>query len=147
MHHSASSPPGPWFAVVFPFFFAAIWLLVGFISSRQGWRSFANRYGHPTRPAGTAYSSPQSLFGALARYNGVVRVIFTDAGLYCYVMILFRAFHPPFLLPWPSVKRVEKKDSFFGSYYWLEIEDPAGNFRMRLPAKIEPDLKRYQKTG
>jgi hypothetical protein len=122
-----------------------MWVLVSFIVSQMGWRSFSNRYPAQTRPAGSAYNSPSSWFGVLGHYHNVVRVVFTDAGVYFYVMFLFRAFHPPFLVPWESVKRIEMKNGFFGSYYWLEIADAAGRVRLRLPRTIEQDLSRYQK--
>lgn len=125
--------------------FVGIWLLISFIVSRAGWQAFAKRYPARIRPAGSSYSSQASGFGGFGRYNNVVRVVFADAGLYFYVMFLFRAFHSPFLVPWESVKCIQKKDGFFGSYYWMEIADAAGSIRLRLPRKIERDLSRYEK--
>jgi hypothetical protein len=146
MHPSTQAPPD--FPPAFlPFFFVGMWLLVSFIISQFGWRSFSSRYPAHIRPSGIAYNSPSSWFGILGHYHNVVRVVFTDAGVYCYVLFLFRAFHPPFLVPWESVRRVEKKDGFFGSYYWVEIENDAGRVRLRLPAKIEDDLSRYHKAA
>jgi hypothetical protein len=145
MHTSTQPPPDFW--PIFPFFFVGMWLIVSFVISHLGWRSFSRRYSSQVRPAGIAYNSPSSWFGILGHYHNVVRVVFTDTGVYFYVMFLFRAFHPPFLVPWESVKRVEKKDGFFGSYYWLEIANDAGRVRLRLPGRIEHDLLRYQKAA
>ena len=145
MHTSSQPPPDFW--LILPFFFVGMWLLVSLVISHTGWRSFSSRYASQVRPPGTAYNSPSSWFGSLGRYHNVVRVIFTDAGVYFYVLFLFRAFHPPFLAPWHSVKRVEKKDGWFGRYYWLEIASDAGRVRLRLPRRIESDLLRYQKSG
>ncbi len=61
-------------------------------------------------------------------------------------MFLFRAFHPPFLVPWASVRRVEKKDSFFLRGYRLDIEDAAGEIHVLLPKKVEDDLFKYYKA-
>ena len=142
----APTPARPDFLPVFPFFFAGLWLLVSLIVSRRGWRSFAMRYPAPTRPAGNAYNSPSSTFGVSGHYRNVVRVVFAGAGVYFYVTFMFRAFHPPFLVPWESVKCIERKKGFFGSSYALEIEDAAGKVQLHLPRRIEPDLSRYQKT-
>jgi len=142
MPASASHPEDFW--PVFPFFFIGMWILVNLIVAHMGWRSFSSRYPAVSRPAGRAYSSPSSWFGSIfASYRNVVRVVFTDRGIYFYVLFLFRAFHPPFLVPWASVRRVEKKDGFFLRGYRLDIEDPAGEIHVLLPKKVEDDLLRY----
>jgi len=131
----------------FPVYFVCVWLCVGFIISRMGWHSFAARYPAQNRPNGRAYNSPSSWFRIIfACYHNVVRVVFTDAGVYFYAMFLFRAFHPPFLVPWQSVKRVEKKDGVFWPHYRLDIEDSAGEIHVLLPRKVEHDLARYYKA-
>jgi len=145
MPSSQSQPQEFW--PFFPLFFVGMWIFVNFVISQMGWRSFANRYPAQTRPTGSAYNSPSAWFGLLGSYRNVVRVIFTDAGVYFYVLFLFRAFHPPFLVPWESVKRVEKLDGFFGRKYSLGIDDPAGKIRLRLPGKIEQDLIRYYRKA
>jgi hypothetical protein len=61
-------------------------------------------------------------------------------------MFLFRAFHPPFLVPWANVRRVEKKDGLFRRGYLLDIEDAAGEIRVMLPREVEDDLFRYHKA-
>ena len=145
-------PPSPShvdeFWPFFPVLFVGMWLLVSFIISHLGWRSFSSRHAMQTRPPGQAYVSPSSWFGSIfASYRNVVRVVFTDAGVYFYAMFLFRAFHPPFLVPWASVLKVEKRDSFFGQRYRLDIEDAAGEIHVLLPTKIEGDLFRYHKAA
>jgi hypothetical protein len=113
----------------------------------MGWNSFAVRYPAQTRPEGTAHNSPSAWFGTfLARYSNVVRVVFTDAGVYFYAQFLFRAFHPPFLVPWESVKRIEKKRLLFWFRYRMDIEDSAGEIHLILPVNIERELIRYKKA-
>src|SRR6266404_3585283 len=130
----------------FPLFFVGMWVFVSFVISRMGWNAFAERYPAETRPTGTAYSSPSTWFGIfLARYGNVVRVVFTDAGVYFYALFLFRAFHRPFLVPWESVKRVERKKIFLWSRYRLDIEDAAGEIHVILPLSIEHDLLKHKK--
>jgi hypothetical protein len=113
----------------------------------MGWHAFATRYPMQARPSGTAYNSPSSWFGIIfACYRNVVRVVFTDAGVYFYAMFLFRAFHPPFLVPWQSVKGVEKMDGFFGPRFRLDIEDAAGEIHVLLSRKVENELHRYYRA-
>ena len=130
----------------FPVIFLGLWVFVPFIISRMGWHSFATRYPAPTRPRGNSYNSSGAWFGIFAAYRNVVRVVFTDAGIYCCVMLFFRPFHPPFLVPWQSLKRAEKKESFWGHRYRLDIHDPAGEFHLILPGKVENDLFKYFKA-
>ena len=132
------------FWLFFPVVFICLWLCVSFFISRMGWHSFATRYPARIRPGGTVYNSPASWFGIIfASYRNVIRVIFTDTGVYFYAMFLFRAFHPPFLVPWHSVKCVEKKKGLFGPRYRLDIKDAAGEIHVLLPEKVEHDLSRY----
>ena len=127
-----------------PVAFLGMWLLVTFIISRVGWSSFAARYPAPSRPPGTAYNCPVMTFRGWARYNNGVRIIFTDAGVYFFPLVFIRLFHPPFLVPWASVKGLERKDGLFGRQVWLNIGDPAGKIRLRLSPSAESDLLRYR---
>jgi hypothetical protein len=134
--------------LIFPFFFVGMWLVVSASISRDGWRSFAERYPASNRPAGQSYVSPRTRFaGFYARYGNVVRVIFTDDGVYFSVLFLFRAFHSPFLVPWRSVARVERERGFFGDRYRLDIEDAAGEIHVILPLSIEHDLSRFKRAA
>ena len=129
---------------VLPLLSLGFFSLISFMLSRMGWCSFAERYPAKTRPTGMSYASPRSWFGRMGpSYSNVVRVTFTDAGVFFNAMFLFRAFHSPFLVPWASVRSVEKKDGFWGKRYRLDIEDPAGEIHVLLPARVEHDLFRY----
>jgi hypothetical protein len=135
------------FLPVIPLFFVGIWTLVCLIVSHRGWRSFSSRYPAESRPPGPAYSSPKTWFGTLrGSYRNSVRIVLTDAGVYFSVLPLFRAFHPPFLVPWASVRRIEKQDGPFRQSYRLDIEDAAGEIHVVLPTSIENDLFRYHRA-
>ncbi len=124
------------------------WILFNFAFSHTGWRAFSRRYPARSRPPGRIYTSPSSCFGSnSAGYNNAVLVVFTEAGVYFYAAFLFRVFHPPFLVPWASVRRVEKKEIFFRRRYQLDIEDAAGKIRVLLPKKVEDDLFKYYKPA
>jgi hypothetical protein len=143
-------PPSPTnlekFWPFFPLAFVGMWLLASFLIAQMGWRSFSSKYPIRSRPPGRVYRSPVTTFGFFSSCGNVIRVIFTDAGIYFYVSFPFRAFHAPFLLPWASVRRVEKKEGFFRRGYLLEIEDTAGKIRVRLPLKAADDLFRYDQA-
>jgi hypothetical protein len=128
----------------FPVFFVGMWMFVCFIISQLGWRAFSNRYPAPVRPPGRVYVSSAMWFGNIfASYRNAASVVFTDAGIYFYVLFLFRAFHPPFLVPWESLRHVEKKKGFLRQRYRLDIEDSAGKIHLQLPTTIEKDLFRF----
>ncbi len=129
-----------------PVVFVGMWLLVTFIISRVGWSSFAARYPAPSRPPGTAHNCPVVTFRGWARYKNGVRIIFTDAGVYFFPLFFFRLFHPPFLVPWAGVKGLERKEGFFGSQVWLNIEDPIGKISLRLSQNAESDLLKYREA-
>jgi hypothetical protein len=149
MHTSTKLlPPDFWPISIFLFCFVYIWLLI-FLITRQfsGWRSFAERYPAQVRPTGSTYTASKYWVGKMPFYKNCVRIIFTDAGVYFYMRFFFRLFHPPFLLPWESVKRIEKVHGFFGSRYLLKIEDAVTRVQLELPEKVEHDLSRYYNPG
>ena len=136
----------PW--LLFPFLFVGLWVFASAQISREGWRSFAERYPASSRPAGSAHNSPRTRFASfISRYGNVVRVIFTADGVYFSVLFLFRPFHSPFLVPWDSVKRIEKKRGFLFDHYQLDIEDAAGEIHVTLPLSVEHDLFRYKNAA
>jgi len=147
MSSSQSNPLPFWpYGPLFLLFFVGIWVMVTFIISRAGWNSFATRYPASTPPGGKIYTCTRAWFGNyLARYNNIVRVTFTDTGVYFHVLFLFRAFHPPFLVPWTSVKRIEKKKVLlFWTRYQMDIDDSTtGQIHVILPISIEHDLPKY----
>ena len=132
---------------LFPVFFIGVWLFVSLTISRMGWSSFAERYPAQTRPRGMAYRSPSTSFGSFARYGNVVHVIFTDAGVYFYASVLFRPFHSPFLVPWESVKRVEKKRVLFWPRYRIDIQDSSGEIHVILPVSVENALLLHERLA
>jgi len=111
--------------MLFPFYFIGVWVLVGFIISRMGWHSFAQKYASATRPPGRSFNCRSAWFGSIfASYRNVLRVVFTAEGIYIYPMVLFRAFHPPFLVPWDKVVGVaSRRQWFFGTRHELEVQD------------------------
>ena len=96
------------------------------------------------RPHGRRYPVSAATFGAVGtRYNSVVRAVTTEAGLYLHVVFLFRAFHPPFTLPWSSIERVEPYSFLWTQGYVLHVRDEVGSFQMHVGRAMAPELGRF----
>src|SRR5437016_4404327 len=141
MHILAHLPPDFWTIVIIVLGAVYVVVLVALMDSKVtgGWGSFAKRYPAQARPEGNAYSVLSCCFCNVYNRARGIRVIFTDTGIFFYMTFLSRLAHPPFLLPWESVKRVEKRHGFSGEYYIMEIKDAAGTFRLDLNRNIEQD--------
>ncbi|WP_395751044.1 hypothetical protein [Prosthecobacter sp.] len=137
-----ASPEDAWILLAFPFFFIGMWLLITFIISRTGWVRFARAYPCPTRPPGTTYVSPYASFSG-ARYSSVVSGVATEGGLYLRAVLIFSAFHTPFLLPWSSVTRIEHLDGWLIKGWLLHVKDSVGSFQIRFRPAFEGELRRY----
>lgn len=122
--------------VIFPIFFAALWigitLLLSFIG---GWGSVGKHYAATGRPAqGSVLKSVTGMFG-IARYKYVLTVITTPDGLYIENRKIFRPGHPPLFVPFSAIHNARKQTLFFWEFVGFEIGDPplAG---VRLPSKV-----------
>jgi hypothetical protein len=136
------------FWALFPVGFVGLWLLVGFAVSRGGWHRFASRHPAPSRTPGRCHTAPWASFGSVfSSYRNVVRVVFTDAGIHVHALFLFRAFHRPFLVPWTSVRRVERQDRVRFRGYRIDVEDVAGEIHLLLPVAVEDDLRAHHQAG
>jgi hypothetical protein len=149
MHILAQLPSDFWVIVVIIFGIVFLSVLFSFAETQAtgGWGSFAKRYPAQTRPAGNAYSVSSWRICNVYDPGRCLRVIFTDAGIYFYMTFFRRLAHPPFLLPWESVKRVEKGHGFLGEHYIVEVKDTAGAFILNLPRNVEHDLYRFYKAA
>jgi hypothetical protein len=149
MHTLALLPPDFWVTVVIILGGVFIFVLISLADAQAkgGWSSFAKRYPAQTRPAGNAYRVPSWTYCYVHWNARGLRVVFTDAGIYLYKTFPSSLAHPPFLLPWESVKRVKKGHGFFGEYSILEIEDAAGKLRLDLSNETEHELAKYQKVA
>lgn len=111
--------------------------------ARGGWNSFAKRYRAKHRPPGGGHDVISGWILKFHSSGNGLQVIFSDDGIYLYKKFPFRIGSPPLLVPWKSVKSVQKGQGLFGEYYIVEIEDPAGSFLLNLPKTIENDLSKY----
>ncbi len=144
-----------------PFACLGLWLFTWFVKLAD-WHHFARLHPATSRPPGRKYLADFALVQHSSAHfyihwpmKNVVRCVFSAAGIYFYVHWLFRPFHPPFIMPWESVRSVEKMSrrtlppgSLIGvsrTWYRIYIEDPAGKIQIRLlvSENLGRDLLRY----
>lgn len=140
----AATSPSKLPLLYFALKFAALWFVVLFILSRFGWHKFARKYGSRKPLSGQKIVATTMKFGpAGTRYKNGVRLIASEEGLYFRVVFLFRAFHAPFLLPWQSIKQIEKGTGWLWGRYVIHVEDPAGSFHLRVSEAAGVQLMQY----
>lgn len=105
-----------WIFVLFPLFFAAVWLLVAAIlATVGGWAELARQYrdpGHDFRGnivqlPGSSLSMRRGRMPFPANYKHCVTLTLPGTGLHLRVMSVFRFRHPPLFIPWGQMERVE----------------------------------------
>ena len=130
----------------FPFLFVAFWIFISHRVAQTGWRAFAERHGRSGRPKRPSFGSPQTRFNCSwqSNYANVVRVVPTSEGLWFSTMILFRAFHPPFFVPWSFVSRVDSLSIWHLRGYRLHIATEAGTIAVRLRWTFRQALIQYR---
>jgi hypothetical protein len=133
--------------LLFPLYFVGIWLAVGFVLSRMGWHGFAQSYPCSSAPNGRSFNCRHAWFGSiLASYNNVVRVGFSEGGIYVHALFFFRAFHPPFLVPWANVVGVIEKKRFWITSHELELRDGANELHVVLSDDALREFHEFSKT-
>ena len=103
------SNPSPWlFILLFPVFFAVLWLFVtGLLAYLSGWRSLARSYrGHPSAPADGVRMGSASMARWLVpvHFRNILNVTIGSDGLGLSLFPLFAAACPPLLVPWSEMR-------------------------------------------
>ena len=102
--------------LLFPLFFAAIWLFVtGILATVGGWSVLARLYrdpGHAFRGnivqlPGSSVSLRRGRVPLPANYNRCVTLTLPGPGLHLRVVSAFRFRHPPLFIPWGQMETVE----------------------------------------
>jgi hypothetical protein len=123
---------GPLIAVVAPVLFALYWCLICVMIARLGgWSRLARDYALTTPPP-QAILRGQSLRMGFFSYNRSVRMAAGDAGLYLATFPLFRAGHPPLLLPWSAVSAARTRRLLLVSVVELTIEATPRPVRLQI---------------
>lgn len=114
--------------VVFPVFFAGVWLFVAMIlSAAGGWGKLAARYPAPPEPAGEAYphsSATLRRWGLPVNYNHVLLVHVGHEGIGLATHWAFRFRHPPLLIPWQAIRECRRFSFLFYSGAELHLAEP-----------------------
>jgi hypothetical protein len=129
-----NAPPFP--ALFFPAFFVGIWILVAFLLSRVGGWSALSSYYRAQQPFfGTLFRFQAAQFRYGTNYNGCLNFGAATEGLYVVPMLLFRAFHPPLLIPWSEVVARPIKLWRFFNFVELRFQRVPD-----VPVRIKPSL-------
>ena len=87
------------------------------------WHSLAQRY-KTSEPPPTDFHTFQSGRVGLVAFKSVLNIGTSDRGLYLSVLFPFSLAHPPLLIPWSEISRVEQVNSFLQDSYRLYVGSP-----------------------
>jgi hypothetical protein len=105
-----------WLIPLFPLFFATLWLFItGLLAQVGGWSELARLY---REPEGTVRDPVRSFrtatldlrrgwFPLPANYSNCAIVEVASAGVHLRTWAPFRFRHPPLLIPWRQIERLE----------------------------------------
>jgi hypothetical protein len=118
------------FALFFPFFFCALWLLItAILATISGWFALQTRF--PVRSAQVLrklhFQSAAMGKGAgtpRTNFNGVLTISICAEGLKIDIMRIFGPFCRAFFVPWEDITSTERK-TFFGNVTELRFGTPA----------------------
>ena len=123
-------------AVGLPLYLVLLWLLLAAISSvMSGWRGLARFYRFPGgRFSGATWRWQSGALRYWTRYGNVLVVGASPEGLYLSTVFLFRAFHPPLLIPWNEIK-VHLQKPMFGKLVSFNL-----GWQLQIPLRVREDL-------
>lgn len=137
MHETQPLPL--WVIPLFPLFFIGMWMFVlTLLASLGGWRALARLYPAPDgAPQDAAHTFGMTSIdlrrGFLpmpVSYSGCITIAITPAGLHLRVMAFFRFRHPPLLIPWTHLGRLEPGRTLFGRTLAIHPQDTGVRLRM-----------------
>src|ERR1700674_2780329 len=109
-------------AFIFPVFFVALWCTILFlISQASGWAALARRFGLTSTFTGQTWAWKRARMRWGTNYKNCLTIGCDPMGLYLSVMVLFRLFHPPLLLPWQEVSLRRHRKILFFKYVELSL--------------------------
>jgi len=130
-----------YFLYVFPFYFAALWVLVTYwIALVGGWRLLAKRFRLQGTFLGQKWNMQSVRMRALSHYNNALTVGADNTGLFIVPFILFRAWHPALFVPWTEITVRKTTQLFFFKSVVLRLgrsEQIPFAIRPKLAARIE----------
>lgn len=118
------------FPCLFPFFFIGMWIGVCFLLAFiGGWSRLAEAYQTQTEFVGKKWYFQSGRLG-LTNYNGVLTLGANYYGLYLAVFPLFRAGHPPLLIPWSDISTAEHQGWMFSYLDFTFAKAPSRRLRL-----------------
>ena len=127
------------FPLVFPFFFAGIWIGASYLLSRfSGWRALAARYPAAGEPPGERMLWTSAQIGGVS-FRSCLNMTVGPAGLYLVPAFMFRLFMPPLLVPWGDVRFTGFKKVFFFEFACLRL----GGAEAGVPCVLRRDLEKF----
>jgi hypothetical protein len=103
----------PWLLLVYPVFAVVIWAAtLTALSVGGGWRALAQRFPATARPAGAIWSFTSATFRTRLlpiHYGNCVTVTVGDAGVRLSILFVFRAMHPPIMIPWSAIESLARE--------------------------------------
>lgn len=127
------------FLVVFPIVWYAIASFAMFVLSFGGWRALGEKYRFEGEIPEPNYRFVTVWTSILGRYNRGMHISLTPRGLIVRPFILFRAAHPPLLLPWDMLKSARQQTLLFFSFAELKFDDGQRNIEIHAPLEILKD--------
>ncbi|HEU4884733.1 MAG TPA: hypothetical protein VFT45_20925 [Longimicrobium sp.] len=128
-----------WIIPLFPIFFAAMWFgITGALGALGGWGELARLYREPAdmvrapvqRFSMGSVDLRRGTFSLPMNYSNCVVVEISAAGLHLRTWLPFRFRHPPLLIPWSAMERVQTGTFLF--WRVLTISPRGVGTRMRL---------------
>jgi hypothetical protein len=132
----------PWVLLIPLVALPFMYVVVAYMISNMGWSTLAARFRTDTPPPEGARRMQWGSFGGFGSYNNVLTVGYSDAGLYLGVLILFRAFHPPLLIPWSAIRSRTRARYFLVMCDTLEITADS-TVSLRLRTSVTDSFVRY----
>jgi hypothetical protein len=109
-HWIEANPSAPFF--LFPISLCATFFV---LSKIGGWAALTQRFRATEPFYGESWGWQSAKFRGWCNYNNCLTVGVSQEALYLSVMIPFRLFHPPLLIPWREIE-VETGKALFGFY-------------------------------
>jgi hypothetical protein len=112
------------FAIVFPFFFAALWLSVTtLLAVLSGWFQLMAAFPDRAEEPILKIRGQSGAMGLGVSFQSVLRLSVCRSGLRIGMMRVFGPFCRDFFVPWKAIT-VTRKHSFWGRYGKLEFGNP-----------------------
>jgi hypothetical protein len=130
-----------YFPIVFPFFFATLWLLVTtFLGFMSGWHVLMSQYPNRDENPVLRINRQSGSMGLGVSMNGILNLSVCHSGLRIGMMRLFGPFWRDFFVPWYDVTVVRRK-GLFGEQAELQFGHPQAG-RLTISAHVANRLAR-----